>query len=472
MSDATSVAATGSATPARQSGATLTRRILQQAWPVLIGQWALVAFGVTDTIMVGHSSPQDLAAMALGASIYASVFIGLMGVVIALTPIVAQHFGARRFTEIGATAMQGLWLALWLTFVGVAALAFPRAWLVISAVDDAVTSKVGGYLHALMFALPAALVFRVVYALNVAVSRPKVTMAINLIGLAIKVPLTYALVYGKLGLPALGVPGCGMATAIVMWTSCAIALVALSRDPFYRPFAFRFDRPRWKYQRELLRLGIPTGLSYIVEVTSFTFMTLLVAALGTRVTGGHQIAANLAALCFMLPLALSVATSALVAQAIGSNDARGARRAARAGLRLAIGIALVVSLSVWLGRDRIVALYTNDEGVRRIALPLIGFVAIFHCFDALQGMSGFILRAYKHAVAPMLVYAVSLWGFGLVGGWWVAFHPTFGHEPRGVEGLWGAATVSLGLAAFVLLAWMLRISRLPLRVANPPPVTA
>jgi multidrug resistance protein, MATE family len=471
MSDATSLAPPGGGIAARQSGAALTRRILRQAWPVLIGQWALVAFGVTDTIIVGHSSPQDLAAMALGASIYASVFIGLMGVVIALTPIIGQHFGARRFHEIGESAMQGLWLALWLTIVGVAAMAFPRVWLVMSAVDETVTSKVGGYLHALSFALPAALVFRVVYALNVAVSRPKVTMTINLVGLAIKVPLTYVLVYGKFGLPAMGAVGCGIATAVVMWTSCAIALAALSRDPFYRPFAFRFDRPRWKRQRELLRLGVPTGLSYIVEVTSFTFMTLLAAGLGTHATGGHQIAANLAAFCFMLPLALSVATSALVAQAIGANDAVGARRASRAGLRLAIAIALVVSLSIWLGREQIVAWYTDDADIRRIALTLIGFVAIFHCFDALQGMSGFVLRAYKHAVAPMLVYTVSLWGFGLVGGWWVAFHPLFGHGPFGVEGLWGAATAALGLAAFVLLAWMLRVSRLPLRVANPPPVT-
>jgi MATE family multidrug resistance protein len=450
------------ASAARTDGATLVRRILGQAWPVLVGQWALIAFGVTDTIVVGHSSPQDLAAMALGASIYASVFVGLMGVVIALTPIIGQHFGGGRYAEIGATWMQGIWLALWLMLVGVVALGFPDLWLVMSAVDHGVTDKVAGYLHALMFALPAALVFRTVYALNVAVSRPKVTMTINLIGLALKVPLTWILVYGGLGLPRLGAAGCGYATAVVMWCSCGIALVALSRDPFYRPFALRFDWPRWHRQRELLRLGLPTGLSYIVEVTSFTFMTLLAAGLGTTVTGGHQIVANLAALCFMLPLSLSVATSAIVAQAIGAGDAGAARRATRAGLRVALSIAIVVSVSVWSGRTSIVALYTDNEAVRQVALSLMGFVAFFHCFDATQAFSGFVLRAYKHALAPMLVYAVSLWGCGLVGGWWIAFHPVFGHEPFGARGLWAAATVSLGLAAIVLLAWMLHVSRKPL----------
>ena len=447
---------------ANVKGTALVRRIVGQAWPVLIGQWASVAFGVTDTIMVGHASRQDLAAMALGASIYASVFVGLMGVVLALTPIIAQHFGGQRDAAIGQTYMQGLWLCLWLTVVGDIAMGFPDVWLVMSQVDHAVAVRVGDYLHALMFALPAALVFRTVYALNVAVSRPKVTMAINLIGLAIKIPLNYVLVYGKFGLPALGAAGCGYATAIVMWLSCGIALLALSRDPFYRRFAIAFDWPRWVRQRELLRLGVPTGLSYIVEVTSFTFMTLLVAGLGTTVTGGHQIVANLAALCYMLPLSMSVATSALVAQSIGSGDADGAKRITRAGLRVVAGVALVTSSILWFGRGTIVGFYSDDEGVRAVALSLIGFVAVFHCFDAIQGICGFILRAYKRAVAPMLIYTVSLWGVGLCGGWWIAFHPAIGGEPQEARGLWGAATFSLGLAAVVLLAWMVRVSRKPL----------
>ena len=445
------------------SGVAITRRIVGQAWPVLIGQWASIGFGVADTVMVGHSSAQDLAAMALGSSIYASVFVGLMGVVIALTPIIAQHYGGKRLEAIGATYMQGLWLALWLTLVGDLAMGFPDVWLVMSSVDESVTTRVASYLHALMYALPAALVFRTVYALNVAVSRPKVTMAINLAGLALKVPLNYVLVYGKVGLPAMGAAGCGYATAIVMWASCGLALVALSRDGFYRQFTIRFAWPRWIHQRELLKLGIPTGLSYIVEVTSFTFMTLLVAGLGTTVTGGHQIVANLAALCFMLPLSLSVATSALVAQAIGSDDAVAARRTTRAGLRLSIGVALVVSCALWFARGTVVGLYTDDPQVRSVALSLIGFVAVFHSFDAIQGMSGFVLRAYKHAVAPMLVYTVSLWGIGLCGGWWIAFHPVIGGVPQGARGLWAAATFSLGLAAGVLLLWMLHISRQPLR---------
>ena len=450
-------------TRVRVRGISLVRRILTNAWPVLIGQWASIAFGVTDTIMVGHLSPQDLAAMALGSSIYASVFVGLMGVVLALTPIAAQHFGAKRLEEIGKTWMQGVWLALWLTVFGDIAMAFPDVWLVMSPVDNGVASRVASYLHALMFALPAALVFRTVYSLNVAVSRPKVTMTINLLGLALKIPLNYALVYGHFGLPALGAAGCGYATAIVMWTSCGVALFAMSRDRFYRPLQIAFAWPRWTYQRELLRLGLPMGLSYVVEVTSFTFMTLLVASLGTAVTGGHQIAANLAGLCYMVPLSLSVATSALVGQSIGAQDALGARRITRAGLRVTATIALVMCVSLWFARPAIVQLYTNDPAVTGVALSLLAFATVFHFFDAMQGIAGFILRAYKHAIAPMLVYTVSLWGIGLIGGWWIAFHPVIGGAPLGAKGLWGAACVSLATAAIVLLLWMVRVSRRPLR---------
>ena len=291
----------------------LTRRLLTLAWPVLIGHWAAVSFGVVDTAMTGHASAQDLAAVALGAAIYMSVFVGLAGVIMALNPIIAHHYGANADEEIGKTWFQGVWLAVWMSGVGFIALAFPDVWLVMSDVTPEVRRGLGAYLHAVSFALPAGLLFRSMYAFNTAVSRPKVVMAINLLGLALKVLLNYVLIYGKLGLPAYGAAGCGMATAIVLWLSCAAGYWVMRRDAFYARFNIRFDWPIWRSQKALLRLGVPMGLSHIVEVTSFTFMALLAARLGTQTTGGHQITANLAALCFMMPLSLAVATSTLTA---------------------------------------------------------------------------------------------------------------------------------------------------------------
>lgn len=447
----------------------LVHRILHLAWPVLVGQWAVMAFGVIDTIMTGHASADDLAAMALGSSVYASVLVGLVGVVTALNPIIAQHLGAGHTDEIGKSFVQGLWLALFLTILGGTAMSFPDAWLVMSQVTPAIHDQVASYLHALVFALPAALLFRTVYAFNTAVSRPKLVMGINLAALAIKLPLNYLLIYGKLGLPALGAPGCAVATATVMWCSCALGFWAILTDKSYHHYAIRWAWPQFVYLKELLRLGVPTGLSYIVEVTSFTFMALLVARLGASVTGGHQITANLAALCYGVPFSLSVAIGTLAAQFLGAGDAVNARQVVKMGLLLALAIAACLSLSLFIFKQQIVALYTSEPGVARIALNLIGYLIVFHVFDAMQCVAGYSLRAYKHAIAPMLIYTLSLWGVGLTGGYWLAFHPVIAGRPLGAQGLWLAAAVSLALAAIALLFHLRHVAGQAIADAVTPP---
>lgn len=238
-------------------GATL-RRILQQGWPVLVGQWASMAFGVLDTAMTGHASPVALAAMALAVSIYVTVFIGLTGVLHALIPIAAQHFGGRRLAEIGRAWGQAVWLSLGLSIVGGLAMLFPDTWLSMSGdVDPAVRAQVRGYLAMLIVALPAALVFRTVYALNTAVSRPKVVMMINIAGIGFKALFNWLFIYGKFGLPALGAVGAGLSTALVFWISVGLSVLILRRDPFYRQFGLRIGRPDRKMLGELLRLGLP-----------------------------------------------------------------------------------------------------------------------------------------------------------------------------------------------------------------------
>jgi multidrug resistance protein, MATE family len=383
----------------------------------------------------------------------------LMGVVIALNPIVGHHYGAGRHHEIGKSFVQGLWLALGLALLGAILLGFPDVWLQFSHVEPAVRDRVALYLRALTFALPAALLFRTVYALNTALSRPKVVMSINLLILCFKFPLNYILIFGKFGVPAYGAAGCGIATAIVMWLACAIGFGYVLTSRHYEAFQFRFAWPSARPLAELLRLGVPTGLSYIVEVTSFTFMALLVARLGPQVTGGHQITANLAALCFMVPLSLAVASSTLIAQHLGAGDVAAARTTAGAGLTIATVCALLVSGAILLARNQIISLYTSDPGVAKVAASLVLYLAAFHVFDALQGVAGFALRAYKRAVVPVLVYTLSLWGLGLGGGFVLAFHGLGWLAPMGAAGLWACALVGLIVAAAALLFQLERISR-------------
>jgi MATE family multidrug resistance protein len=434
----------------------IARGILDQARPIYVGQVAVMLYGVVDTVLTGHASATDLAAMGLGTGVYSSVFVTVLGVLNALNPIIGQHHGGGRHTAIGVSYVQGLWLALLLAAAGGLFLAFPQLWLGGIHAPPEVEALVTRYLRVLAVALPAALMFRVISVLNVAVARPHVVMRMQVAGLALKVVLSYGLIFGALGMPRLGAVGGALASAVVLWALFVTGWVYTSLDPFYARFVIVRARPRWSVLREQVQLGIPMGLSYAIEATSFTFITLMVARLGTSVMAGHQVVANLAALCFMVPLSLAVATSTLTAHAIGAEDAERARRTAATGIRIALIAGASLALVVWVLRHPIVRLYTSDAAAGAVALTLVPFLAVFHLFDALQTAVGFVLRAHKRAVAPTVVYAISLWGVGLFGGYQVAFRGMWG-PPRGVTGMWLMQSVGLGLAAALLLGFYLAV---------------
>lgn len=272
----------------------------------------------------------------------------------------------------------------------------------------------------------------------------------------LKVALSSVLVFGAFGLPRLGAVGGALASVVVFWALFLAGLAYMRRDPFYRGFSIRWDWPRWPILRELFHLGIPMSLSYTLEATSFTVITLLAARLGTTVMGGHQVVANLAAVCFMIPLSLSVATATLTAQAVGAGEPWRARRTALTGMRMAAVVGVATAAAVWALRAGIVGLYTGDPGVAAMALSLIPFLAAFHLFDAIQTVVSFVLRAYKIALAPTVVHALALWGIGVLGGYHVAFRGAWG-PPWGIAGMWMMQTVALGLAALLLVSLYLWI---------------
>jgi MATE family multidrug resistance protein len=376
--------------------------------------------------------------------------VGLMGATSALNPIVAQHFGGGRLAAIGATYVQGLWMALFLSGLGVIPLLFGSFWLPWLRAPSDVEAHVARYLRVLALALPGALMFRAIYAVNTAVSRPHVVMTLQLAGLGLKLGLSYLLILGGLGLPRMGAVGGAVASVVVFWALFLMGFGYMQRSPFYRRFAIHGAWPRWPALREILRLGVPMSLSYALEATSFTAITLLAARLGTTVMGGHQVVANLAALCFMLPLSLSVATATLTAQAIGAGDPRRARETALTGMRIGALVAGATVLTVWTLRGGIVRLYTRDPAVAAVALTLIPYLAAFHFFDALQAVASFVLRAYKLAMAPTVIHAVALWGLGVMGGYLIAFGGLWG-PPWGIAGMWLMQSVALALAALLLV---------------------
>ena len=442
-------------------------RLVPLAWPVLVGQVAVLMFATVDTVLVARYSATDLAALAVGGAAYITVFIGLMGVVLAVGPIVGQLYGAKRYAAAGEQLHQAVWLAIGLAFLGSALLLFPQPFLALARATPEVAEKIRGYLLALAFSLPAGLLFAAYRGFNIAVSRPKAVMALQLGGLALKVPLSALLVYGAGPVPSLGVTGCGVSTAVAMWLQVVIAWQVIRRDRFYAPFALFGHGLRPPNRPALLaqlKLGVPMGASILVEVVGFTAMAFFISRIGANAVAGHQIAANLVSLLFMVPLALSNASSTLVAQSIGAAQVPEARRIGWHGMQCAAGVALVLGTLVVFAREGIVRLYTDNEVIVAAALPLLAWVALFHFVDAMQIAAAFVLRAWRIATVPLVIYAASIWGVGLGGGYVLAFNVGGAVPPslHGARGFWIACTAGLAAAALGLtlfLFWVLRQQR-------------
>jgi MATE family multidrug resistance protein len=443
------------------------RRIAPLAWPLYVGLVAVLAFGTVDTVRVARHSALDLAALAIGGAAYVSVFIGLMGVVMALGPIAGHLYGGGRLEDAGRALHQAMWLGLALSILGGALLLFPAPFLRLAQATPEVAERARGYLAWLALALPASLLFTAYRAFNIAVSRPKAVMALQLGGLALKVPLTALLVFGfelktplgTVGLPAYGAPGCGAATAFVTAAQFGVAWWVLRRDPFYRRFGLRepVRGPDRAVLLGLLRLGLPMGGSILVEVTGFTFMAFFISRIGATPVAGHQIAVNLVSLMYMLPLAVANASSTLVAQRLGAADPEGARRVGWHGLEIGMLAGAGFGAMAFGLRHAILRAYTDDPVIIAAALPLLAWVALFHFADATQAVASFVLRAYRIVTLPLVVNAVAIWGIGLGGGYLLAFDVGGWSPPalQGAQGFWAAA--SFGLLATAIAFGLLLV---------------
>ena len=429
---------------------TAARGLLAHALPILIAQLASIGMMVVDTAVLGHVSAADLAAVAIGGGIHVSVVFALVGILQAVAPVVAQLHGARRDGEVAGVLQQGFWLAVLLAVPGIVFLRNPQWLLATADMDPLVAAKVTDYLGLLAWGLPGALFYRTFYAFCNALGKPRVLMGIGLASLALHAVLAWGLALeGWAGAP-LGVIGCAISNIVIAWLACLGGAAYLQFGPLgarYRPFA-DWQGPRWAMWRELLRLGLPMGFSNLVEITAFTLISLFIASLGATVVAGHRIVANLSALIYMLPLSLAIATMAAVGQAVGARDWPRAHACIKAGLLLAGALSTLAGIAIWLAAAPLAGAYTDDPAVAAVASGLIGYVAIYQFFDALQTVAGHALRAYRVTFVPMLVQTVCFWGVGLLGGGWLCYRWT---PPLGVAGFWLAAVLSLVLAAVLLL---------------------
>jgi len=439
-------------------------RIARHAGTILVGQLAVMAFGVTDTLVAGRHSDAALAALSVGSALYISVYVGLMGVLQALLPVWAELRGGGRGHEIGRSVRQSLYLAAACALLGCGALLAPAPLLRWADVPPAMRVEVQDYLAVLAMALPPALLFRLYSTLNQALARPLFVTWLQVIGLVLKVPLSIWFTFGGAGLPASGAVGCAWATLVVNYAMLAVAWWMLHSQPLYAELAIRarIEAPDWRRLAEFLRLGVPAGLAVLVEVSSFTLMALMIARLGTVASAGHQIAASMTAVLYMVPLSLGLATSARVSWWRGQDDAGRARASLRTGLALAAGMALLLAGTVALLRGPIAALYAGGPAVAAVAASLLGWVALYHLADAVQAVCVFILRSYRVTLVPLLVYGLLLWGVGLYGGQLLAYRG-LGPWPalQSPAAFWMAGAAALGTTAavFLLLLWLVTRAR-------------
>lgn len=455
----------------------MTRKLVGEiyglAWPVLVAQWAVMAYSVLDTVVAGRYATEDLAAVGIGTSIYVSVFMALMGVLIALSPTVAQLRGAGRHGEIGEQVRQSMWLAAGLAVVSMLIFAWPEPLLALSQASPAVEAKVRAYLSLAAWGAPAGLAFRLFASYTTAVSLPRVVMLLNLFGLALKAPLNWMFVFGHWGAPEMGAPGCALATTLANWIVCVLAWTWCALAPAYRSHGVfaRWSWPRARDLKHLVTLGIPIGMTFLVDVTAFTFMALFVARLGAANSAAHQIASNVAAILFMVPMATGTAVTVLVGHAIGAREFVRARMTGLAGIGCAAMVATAMGIALGATAAPVAGLYTADGGVREMATRLFAFVAVYHLFDAVQVVTLNALRGYKRVVVPLLVTATALWGVGLAGGYVLGLTPAIDLAnlgivtPMGTPGFWLAAII--GMAASTLaIAWYFLVVSKPERARN------
>ncbi|MDR3416286.1 MAG: MATE family efflux transporter [Nevskia sp.] len=423
------------------------RTNLGLALPLIAAQLAGVGMGTIDTVFAGRLGPQALAAVAVGVNFNVIFFVFFMGLFMACSPIVAHMTGAGRAPgEIGAfidKARRLSWLVglIWVILVNVTARpALTRLQL---APDTAALAV--EFVRALSgSAFGMCLWFTLRFSAE-GLGRTGPIFYAGLAGLAGNALLDWLLLFGHFGMPRLGVAGCGVATTVSSLAMAGVLALLFRRDAHLRPFVRAAVPAPPEGLREMLRIGLPIGLILLAEAGLFVLAALLMARFGDATVAAYQIAINFAALVFMIPLGVGLATTVRVGHAAGAGDSAAVRYRGFVGMGLGLGNAVSNAAVMSLGGGLIAALYTEDAGIAATASHFLLLAAAFQLFDGLQVTANGALRGIKDTRLPLLITLVSYWLIGLPVAWWLGFHA--GGTGMGPDGLWWGLTAGLGAAA-------------------------
>lgn len=424
--------------------------LLRLAGPLIVNNLAIAGMQFADAVMAGRLGAPSLAAVAVGGSVWFLGFSVPLGILLAISPIAARHFGAGNPELIGRYTRQGMYLALAYGIVLIAlAYLYVDPLLRAIGIDPEFRELTVGYVLAIVTGGPGIFMFLALRYTTEGIGLTRPIMYTSLLSLVSNVFLNWVFMYGHLGAPALGAVGCGVASAITMWLIFGVLTYYMATQPRYEELQIfaRLAPPRAAVLREIIVLGVPIAVMITAEAGLFNAVSILMGTLGAAVAAAHQVAINFAATMFMIPLAVSSAITVRVGHALGAGNPAAARHSGWLGLMLCAGFMACSAAFLLVFRDAVVGLYTNDPAVTSIAISLLLMAAVFQVADGVQVGAAGALRGYKDTRVPMLINMFAYWVLAFPLAYLAAV--TYALPPSRI---WGGFVLGLTAAA-ALLTW-------------------
>lgn len=437
------------------------RATLVLALPLVLTQISQILVNTTEVVLLGRLGAAPLAAATLAAALFHTALLFGIGLASATAPLVAQAKGAMQPRRIRRTVRQGLWASLAVTAPLMLALWFARPLLAAMGQDPALLPMTEAYLRFAVWGIPFAVGFIVLRSFAAAFARTHAVLLASLAAVVLNLPISWALIFGRLGLPAMGTAGAGLGAAISYVLMFLFLLIYCLRARPFRRFAIlgRFWRPDWPTFREVFRVGLPIGCAVVLEVSLFAMAALLMGLIGTTELAGHQVAIQLASLSFMVPLGISNAATIRVGLAVGRGDGPGARRAGWIASGVSVAFAAVTAVLFWTLGRQLAGLFLDagtPDGAAATARAVLFLqvAAWFQLADALQVVGIASLRGLKDTTVPMWLAAGGYWGVGLPLCLALGFL-----TPLAGVGIWIGLAVALAAVAVVMVRRFHRLTR-------------
>ncbi|WP_051231496.1 MATE family efflux transporter [Kaistia adipata] len=439
------------------------RATLLLSVPLILTNLAQTVITATDVVILGWVGADRLAAGALATNLYFAFLIFGIGLVSAVSPMVARERGRNRHAvrEVRRTVRQGLWAAVAVSVPFWIVLWHTEALLLWLGQEPELSRLAAANMRGLQWAMLPFLWYIVLRSFIAALERPAWSLVVGIGGVVFNALIVWALVFGHFGLPALDMLGAGIGSTLSAWMMFLgmVAVCVLDRQ-FRRYHVFgRFWRPDWARFRALWRLGLPMAVAIALEVTVFNAAVFLMGLISASAVAAHAIAIQIAGLCFMVPLGFSQAVTVRVGIAYGAGDVDAIRRAGWTPFILGVGFMACTALMMFAIPNTLIGIFLDradpkNAEVIALAVTFLGIAALFQVFDGAQAIAGGMLRGLHDARVPMIYAAIGFWGVGLslsvLLGFWVKM---------GGIGIWIGLATGLAAVSVMLIARWLRRER-------------